>query len=121
MMCLLHRLNHSFVHGVAAYAAYASGPIVHNNMGLILACLICVYAGWCRQAYLAAFLGGVITAVVGPIVMTVVGSPDVGAGVFFMVPFALALVLPVALAGYAIGRVAFTMAGRWGRHTETGR
>jgi hypothetical protein len=59
------RLNNSFIHGAAAYSASALGPFVHGSAGMIVACPICVYAGWCRQAYLASFLGGIIVALVG--------------------------------------------------------
>ena len=48
--------NNSFVHGVAAYSAYALRAFIHSMVSLILAGLICVYAGWFRQAYLASFV-----------------------------------------------------------------
>jgi len=38
-------------------------------------------------------------------------SPEVGIGVFFMVPFALLVILPAVLAGYVIG-ILFTIAHR---------
>jgi hypothetical protein len=55
---------------------------------LIVAGLICVYAGWYRRAYLASFLRGIIVAVVGWTTVGILSSPEVGVGVFFMVPFA---------------------------------
>jgi len=111
-MKLFHNLNNSFVHGAAAYSAYALGPFLHSKVGLIAACLICVYAGWFRQAYLASFLGGVIVTVVGWTAEGILSSPEVGFGVFFMVPFALLVILPTVLAGYVIGRIIFTIAHR---------
>lgn len=97
--------NNSFVHGAAAYSAYASAPLVHSNVSWIVAGLICVYAGWFRQAYLASFLGGIIVAVVGWTTVGILSSPGAGFGVFFMVPFALLVILPTALAAYMVGRV----------------
>jgi hypothetical protein len=111
-MKLFRNFNNSFVHGVAAYSAYALGPFVHSRVSLIAACLICVYAGWFRQAYLASFLGGVIVAVVGWTAAGILSSPEVGFGVFFMVPFALLVILPTVLAGYVIGRIILTIAHR---------
>jgi hypothetical protein len=32
-------------------------------------------------------------------------SPEVGFGMFFMVPFALTVILPTVLAGYIVGKV----------------
>lgn len=111
-MKLSDNLNSSFVHGVATYSAYAIGPFLHSPVGLIASCLICVYAGWFRQAYLASFLGGVIVAVVGWTAAGILSSPEVGFGVFFMVPFALSVILPTVLAGYVIGKIAFTISHR---------
>jgi hypothetical protein len=89
-------------------------------MSLILAFLICVYAGWFRQAYLASFLGGVIVSVVGWTAAGVLSSPEVGFGVFFMVPFALSVILPTVLAGYVIGRVIFKIAHRRDKGARSG-
>jgi hypothetical protein len=111
-MKLFLNLNNSFVHGAAAYSAYALGPVVHSQVGLIAACLICVFAGWFRQVYLASFLGGVIVAVVSWTAAGILSSPEAGFGVFFMVPFALLVILPTVLAGYFIGRMMFTIAHR---------
>lgn len=111
-MKLFHNLNNSFLHGAAAYSAYVFGGFLHSQVGLIAACLICVYAGWFRQAYLASFLGGVIVAVVGWTAAGILSSPEVGFGVLFMVPFALSVILPTVLAGYVIGRIIFTIAHR---------
>lgn len=109
-MKLFRILNNSFVHGAAAYSAYALGPFVHSRVSLIAACLICVYAGWAHQAYLASFLGGVIVAVVGWTAAGILSSPEAGFGVFFMVPFALLVILPAGLGGYVIGKIIFTIA-----------
>ena len=111
-MKLFRNLISSFVHGAAAYSAYALGPFLHSQVGLIAACLICVYAGWFRQAYLASFLGGVIVAVVGWTAAGILSSPEVGFRVFFMVPFALSVILPTVLAGYVLGRIIFAIAHR---------
>lgn len=105
-------LNNSFVHGAAAYSVYALAPFVHGNLSWILAGLICMYAGWFRRAYLAAFLGGIIVAVV---VWTTVGAlslPGTGFGVFFMVPFALLVILPVALVAYTTGKIISALVDR---------
>jgi hypothetical protein len=109
-MKFFRNLNNSFVHGATAYSAYALGPFVHSQVSLIAACVICIYAGWFRQAYLASFLGGVIVGVVGWTAAGILTSPEVGFGVFFMVPFALLVILPTVLAGYVIGRIIFTIA-----------
>lgn len=98
------KLNRPFVHGAAAYSACASAPYVHSRISLVMACLVCVYAGWCRQAYLASFLGGIIVAIVGWTLAGILGSPGIGIGVFFMVPFALLLILPAALVAYVLGK-----------------
>jgi len=111
-MKLFRNLHNSFVHGAAAWSAYALGPFVQSRVSLIAACLICVYAGWFRQAYLASFLGGVIVAVVGWTTVGIMSSPDAGSGVFFMVPFALLAILPTVLVGYVIGKLLFTMTHR---------
>lgn len=111
-MKLFHNLNNSFAHGAAAYSAYALGPMLHSQIFLIAAGLICVYAGWFRKAYLASFLGGVIVAVLGWTAGGILSSPEVGFGVFFMVPFALLVVLPTVVAGYVIGRIIFTIGHR---------
>jgi membrane-bound ClpP family serine protease len=108
----MRRLNHSFCHGVAAYSALASAPIVHSNLALIMAGLTCVYAGWFHGRRLAAFLGGIIVAVAGWTTVGILGSPEVGVGIFSMVPFALLVILPEATAAYVVGRVAFTLARR---------
>jgi hypothetical protein len=108
----IRSLNNSFVHGAAAYSAYASAPFVHNDLSWIMAGLICVYAGWFHRAYLASFLGGITVAVLGWTTLGVLSSPDVGFGVFFMVPFALLVILPTALAAYVLGRVIFTIVHR---------
>ncbi|MDB5793397.1 MAG: hypothetical protein JWQ80_3421 [Massilia sp.] len=109
-MLPFRNLNNSFVHGAAAYSAYALGPFVQSRMSLILACLICVYAGWFRQAYLASFLGGVIVAVVSWTALGILSSPAIGFGAFFLAPVALLVILPTALTGYVIGRILFTIA-----------
>lgn len=114
-----HNLNISFVHGAAAYSAYVLGAFLHSQVGLIAACLICVYAGWFRQAYLASFLGGVIVAVVGWTATGILSSPEVDFRVFFMVPFALLVILPTVLAGYVIGRIIFTIARRKSKGGES--
>jgi hypothetical protein len=101
----MRRLNNSFVHGALAYSAYAWGPLLLGKASWVVAALLCVYAGWFRRAYLAAFLGGVIVAVVGWTAVGILSSPEVGVGVFFMVPFALLVILPTALAGYLLGRM----------------
>jgi hypothetical protein len=118
-MKLYRSLNNSFAHGAAAYSAYALGPFVHSQVSLIAACLICVYAGWFRQAYLASFLGGVIAAVVGWTAAGILISPEAGFGVFFMVPFALLVILPTALGGYVIGRIIFTIMHRRSKGDES--
>jgi hypothetical protein len=111
-MSPLRSFNNSFVHGATAWAAYALGPFVHSPATLILAALICVYAGWFRQAYLASFLGGVIVAVVSWTFVGMLSLPKPGFGVFFMVPFALLVILPTVLAGYAIGKIIFVITHR---------
>jgi hypothetical protein len=111
-MPAFRNLNNSFVHGAAAYSAYTLAPYVQSWASLILAFLICVYAGWFRQAYLASFLGGVIVSVVGWTAAGILSSPEVGFGMFFMVPFALLVILPTVLVGYVIGRVVFTVTHR---------
>jgi hypothetical protein len=108
----MRRLNNSFVHGALAYSAYAWAPLLLGKAAWIVAALLCLYAGWCRQAYLASFLGGVIVAVVGWTAIGILSSPEVGVGVFFMVPFALSVILPTALAGYLLGRVIFALVRR---------
>jgi hypothetical protein len=110
-MLPFRNFNNSFVHGVAAYSAYLTAPFL-QSWSSILAFLICVYAGWFRQAYLASFLGGVIVSVVGWTALGILSAPEVGFRVFFWVPFALSVILPTVLAGYAIGRVIFTIAHR---------
>ena len=105
-------LNNSLIHGVAAYSAFASAPFVHSNLTWFLAGIICVYAGWHQRRNLAAFFGGIMLAILGWITFAILGSPDVGAGVFFMVPFALLVLLPVAVAAYVAGRVLFKIAHR---------
>jgi hypothetical protein len=109
-MLPFQKLNNSFVHGVAAYSAYALAPLVHSWVSLILAFFICVYAGWFRHAYLASFLGGVVLAVISLTAVGILSSPGTGFGVFFMVPFALLVILPTVLAGYLIGRCIFRIA-----------
>jgi hypothetical protein len=108
----MRRLNNAFIHGVAAYSAFASAPIVHSNLTLFVAGLACVYAGWHRRGNLASFLGGIIVAVVGWTTIGILSSPDVGIGVFFMVPFALLVILPEAVAAYVLGRVIFMIVHR---------
>lgn len=110
----LHRFNNSFVHGAAAYSVNMLVPYIHSWVTWILAFLICVYAGWFRQSYLASFLGGVIVSVVGWTAIGILSSPEVGFGTIFifMVPFALLVILPAALAGYVIGRAIFMVAHR---------
>jgi hypothetical protein len=49
---------------------------------------------------------------VGWTTIGILSSPGVGFGVFFMVPFALLVILPTALAAYVVGRVIFTIAYR---------
>jgi hypothetical protein len=112
-------VNNSFVHGAAAYSAYALGPFVHSMASLILAGLICVYAGWFRQAYLASFLGGVIVAVVSWTFVGMLSLPEPGFGVFFMVPFALLVILPTVLAGYVIGKIIFAITHRRDKGAES--
>ncbi|WP_141838547.1 hypothetical protein [Herbaspirillum sp. SJZ107] len=111
-MLSFRNFNNSFVHGAAAYSAYALGPFMHSISSLILAGLICVYAGWFRQAYLASFLGGVIVAVVSWTFVGMLSLPEPGFGIFFMVPFALLVILPTVLAGYVIGKFIFAIAHR---------
>jgi hypothetical protein len=118
-MKLFRNLNNSFVHGAAAYSAYALGPFVHSQVSLTVASLTCVYAGWFRQAYLASFLGGVIVAIIGWTAAGILGSPKAGFGVFFMLPFALLVILPTVLAGYVIGRILFSIAHRKPRDGES--
>jgi membrane-bound ClpP family serine protease len=113
------KFNNSCVHGAAAYSAYALGPIVHSPVTLILAGLICVYAGWFRQAYLASFLGGVIVAVVSWTFVGMLSLPEPGFGVFFMVPFALLVILPTVLAGYVIGKIIFSITHRRDKRAES--
>jgi len=120
-MKLFRNFNNSFVHGAAAYSAYALGPFVHSRVSLIVACLICVYASWFRQAYLASFLGEVIVAVVGWTATGVLSSPEVGFGMFFMPPFALLVILPTVLAGYVIGKIIFTITHRRHKGSESTR
>lgn len=107
----LHSWNNSFVHGAAAYLSIAAGSVFGIG-GLLLAGIISVYAGWCRQAYLASFLGGVIVAVLGCTAVGALSLPGNGFGVFFMVPFALLIILPATAAGYLVGRFIFTIAHR---------
>jgi hypothetical protein len=76
---------------------------------LFIAGLICVYAGWFRRRYLASFLGGIIVAVISWTTIAILSSPEVGVGVFFMVPFALLVILPEAVAAYVVGRVISAM------------
>lgn len=109
-MLPFRNLNNSFVHGAAALSAYALGPFVQSPVSPILACLICVYAGWFRRAYLASFLGGVIVAVVSWAAFATLSSPEIGFSAFFMAPVALLVILPFALTGYVIGRVLFAIA-----------
>lgn len=106
-MLSFRNFNNSFVHGVAAYSACLMAPLVQSSVSMALAFGICVYAGWCRQAYLASFLGGVIVSVVGWTAAGILTSPEVGSGMYFifMVPFALSVMLPEALAGYVIGKI----------------
>lgn len=118
-MLAFHKLNNSFAHGAAAYSAYALAPFVQSWVSLVLAFLICVYAGWSRHAYLASFLGGVIVAVVSWTTVGILSSHGTGFGVFFMVPFALPVILPTVLAGYVIGRFLFTIAHRKARDAES--
>lgn len=94
-MKLFRNFNNSFVHGAAAYSAYVLGPFVFSrlSLGLIAPCLICMYAGWFRKAYLASFLGGVIVAVVSWTAAGILSSSGVDLGMFFMVPFALLVIL----------------------------
>ncbi|SDF50733.1 hypothetical protein SAMN05428966_11691 [Massilia sp. PDC64] len=106
------RLNNSFIHGVAAYSAFASPPYFHSNLAWWLAAMICVYAGWHHRRNVAAFLGGIVLAILGWTTFGILSSPGVGAGVFFMVPFALLVLLPEALAAYVVGRVLFMIAHR---------
>jgi hypothetical protein len=106
---LVRNLNNSFVHGFTAYAAYASAPFTHSILSWVLAGLISIYAGWMRQAYLAAFLGGVIVAVVVLTGAGIFSAPGTPVAVLFMVPFALLLILPAALAGYAVGKIMFAI------------
>jgi hypothetical protein len=111
-MLTFRNLNNSFVHGAAAYSAYALGPFVQSIVSMMLAGLICVYAGWFRQASLASFLGGVIVAVVSWTFVGMLSLPEPGFGIFFMVPFALLVTLPTVLAGYVIGKIAFAITHR---------
>lgn len=117
MRAVSHFTN-AFVHGAAAYSTYALAPFLQSQVSLVLALLICVHAGWCRQAYLAAFLGGVIVAVVGWTAVGILSSPEVGFGVFFMVPFALLVILPTVLAGYLVGKAISTIAQRRARAAD---
>lgn len=97
-------LDNSFVHGAVAFLAYALGPIVHSSMSPIASCLVCVYAGWCRQAYLASFLGGIIVAVLGWTGVGVLFAPGTAVAALFMLPFALLVIVPVAFAGFVVGK-----------------
>lgn len=105
----IRSMNNSFVHGAAALSVHASTPFVHHKLALIVAGLICVYAGWFHRAYLASFLGGIIVAVVVWTAIVILSTPELGIGVFVMVPFALSVILPIALAAYVVGRVIFTV------------
>ena len=105
-------LNNAFMHGVAAYSAFASAPLFHSNLTWLAAAAICVYAGWHRRANLAAFLGGIGVAVVGWTTIGVLRSPDVDANTFLVVPFALLVLVPQALAAYVVGRAVFTIVRR---------
>lgn len=117
----LHRFNNSFVHGAAAYSANMLVPYMQSWVAWILAFLICVYAGWFRQSYLASFLGGVIVSVVGWTAIGILISPEVGFGTIFifMIPFALSVILPEALAGYVIGRIVSKIAHRRDKVAES--
>ena len=105
-------LNNSFMHGVAAYSAFASAPLFHGHLTWLVAAMICGYAGWHQRAYLAAFLGGIVVAVVGWTTIGVLRSSDVGANTFLVVPLGLLVFLPPALAAYVVGRVAFMIVRR---------
>ena len=105
-------LNNSFMHGGAAYSAFASAPLFHSNLTWLVAAMICVYAGWHRRANLAAFLGGIIAGVVVWATVGVLHSPDVGASTFLFVPFALLVLLPQALGAYVVGRAVFMIVRR---------
>lgn len=118
-MPAFRNFNNSFVHGAAAYSAYALGPFVHSPVTLILAGLICVYAGWFRKAFLALFLSGVIVAVVSWTFVGMLSLPEPGFGVFFMVPFAMLVILPTVLAGYGIGKIIFTITHRGDKSVES--
>ena len=108
-MKILRIFDKSFVHGVITYSAYSLGPFLESRLCAIVAFLFCVYAGWSIRSYLPSFLGGVIVAVV---IWTAAGALEVGFGVFFMVPFALLVILPTALAGYMIGKIIFMITRR---------
>jgi hypothetical protein len=108
-MKLFRNFNNSFVHGVAAYSAYTLSAFLPSQLGPIAAFFLCVYAGWFSRACLASFLGGVTVAVIAS---TTMGALEVGFGVFFMVPFALLVILPAVLGGYIIGKIIFTIMHR---------
>jgi hypothetical protein len=117
-MKLFRDFNKSFVHGVAAYSAYTLSAFLPSQLGPIAACLLCVYAGWFSRACLASFLGGVTAAIIAS---TTMGALEVGFGVLFMIPFALLVILPAALAGYVIGKIIFTIVHRRHGEAETPR
>ena len=100
------------MHGVAAYSAFASAPFFHGNLTWLVAAMICVHAGWHQRAHLAAFLGGIVVAVVGWAAIGILRTPDVGANILLVVPFGLLVLLPPALAAYVVGRVAFMIVRR---------
>jgi hypothetical protein len=88
-------------------------------ISLILAGLICVYAGWFRQACLVSFLAGVIVAVVSWTFVGMLSLLEPGFGVLFMVPFALLVILPTVIAGFVIGKIVFTMTHRADKGAES--
>lgn len=112
-------LNNSFAHGALAFLAYALGPILNNRIGLVVSCIVCVSAGWYRRAYLASFLGGIISAVVGWAAVGVLFAPETLVAALFMVPGALLVLLPVALAGFLAGKGIYILTHRKARTERT--
>lgn len=104
--------NISFVHGVCAYSIFAIGPFLHSNASSLMALLLCTFAGWFRRAYLLSFIGGIIVSVIAWTAVGVIASSGTGVGVFFMVPFALVVILPIAIAAYFVGRFIFSITHR---------
>jgi len=115
-MLTFRSFNKSFVHGALVCSAYALGP--YSMVTLVLAGLICVYAGWFRQASLVSFLSGVIVAVVSYTFMEFLREPEMGY-VFFWVPLALLIILPTVLTGYVIGKFIFTITHQRGNDAKS--